>query len=153
MRQFKELEDKPQELFISYKPYTHQLEAIEGILNTFKTHDRAHVVMACGTGKTSVCLWTAERLNVRRIVIFLPSLALINQTLHEWIAVTKWKNVSQLIVCSDHTVTHGVEESLIELDESNYPVTTSSIEINDFLKREKRSIDSFLYISVFQYAC
>jgi len=56
-------------------PYPYQEEAINAILNQLKHHDRTHIMMACGTGKTYVSLWTAERLKVNRVVVFVPSLA------------------------------------------------------------------------------
>lgn len=38
----------------------HQTTAIDETLVTLETHDRARVVMACGTGKTLTQLWTTE---------------------------------------------------------------------------------------------
>ena len=41
-------------------PRPYQRKAIERILKTFRSADRATAVMACGTGKTLVALWVAE---------------------------------------------------------------------------------------------
>src|ERR1700738_2041895 len=38
-------------------PYPYQTIALEKIAETFAKSNRAHVVMACGTGKTLVALW------------------------------------------------------------------------------------------------
>ena len=43
-------------------PYPHQKEAIQAVISTFEKHDRTHLVMACGSGKTRVALWVAEAL-------------------------------------------------------------------------------------------
>ena len=51
-------------------------------------HDRVTAVMACATGKTLVALWLAERMKAKRILVLVPSLALIRQTLHEWLKET-----------------------------------------------------------------
>jgi predicted helicase len=36
--------------------------------------------MPCGTGKTLVQLWAAERLSAKTILVLVPSLALLSQT-------------------------------------------------------------------------
>lgn len=59
--------------------------------------------MACGSGKTLVALWTTERLRARTVLVLLPSLALVRQTLHEWLHETSWSDVQFLCVCSDPT--------------------------------------------------
>ena len=43
-------------------PLPHQREALDQIIPALKTMPRSTAVMACGTGKTMVALWTAERL-------------------------------------------------------------------------------------------
>ena len=67
-------------------------------------HDRVTAVMACGTGKTLVALWLAERMNAKRILVLVPSLALVRQTLHEWLKETAWEQPRFIAVCSDPTV-------------------------------------------------
>lgn len=121
-----------------HKPYPHQEKAVQAILETFKTHERTHAIMACGTGKTHVCLWVAERLNAKRIVVFVPSLALIHQLLHEWMANTSWdpKNVSCMAVCSDPGVAEGLDIFRLDPSECNFPVSTSSVEVHRFLKKK-----------------
>jgi predicted helicase len=88
------------------QPQPHQQEALNAILPTLKKQSRATAVMACGTGKTLVALWVAECCtNVgaasaprtgRNILVLVPSLALLRQTLHEWLRETQWQNFSYL---------------------------------------------------------
>jgi len=47
-------------------PLPHQSEAIDNLLPALEEHDRATALMACGTGKTFVALWVAERMSVER---------------------------------------------------------------------------------------
>src|SRR5262245_4330216 len=89
-------------------PFPHQLEALEDILNGLKENDRVTAVMACATGKTLVSLWLAERIHAKRILVLVPSLALVRQTLHEWLRETGWEQPRFISVCSDPTVTRGV---------------------------------------------
>ena len=55
-----------------------QVEALARISEALGASNRAHVVMACGTGKTLVALWAAEALNFKTILM--PSLTLVNET-------------------------------------------------------------------------
>lgn len=79
--------------------FVYQKEIVDAILKVLKTHDRTHAVMVCGTGKTRVCLGVAEGLQAKRVAVFFPSIALINQLLNEWLPVTKWNTVSCLAIC------------------------------------------------------
>ena len=63
------------------------------------TNDRAHVVMACGTGKTLVALWSAERLGARPILVLVPSLSLMRQTLQEWSSHNSWVTITPTSAC------------------------------------------------------
>src|SRR2546427_1999265 len=65
-------------------PHEYQIEALVKINDTLAKSDRAHVVMACGTGKTLVALWAAEALKPKKVLVLLPSLMLLQQTLDEW---------------------------------------------------------------------
>ena len=65
-------------------PRPHQIEAVENVISGFQTADRGQLVMACGTGKTFVCLWVKERLKAKRTLVLVPSLGLLSQTLNEW---------------------------------------------------------------------
>ena len=42
-------------------PHPHQAEALTNILAALREQDRATALMACGTGKTLVALWAAEK--------------------------------------------------------------------------------------------
>jgi predicted helicase len=61
-------------------PYPYQTTALERIAKTFARSNCAHVVMACGTGKTLVALWAVEQLQPKTVLVLLPSLTLLQQT-------------------------------------------------------------------------
>ena len=67
-----------------WDPLTHQREAIEKITAGLKEADRTTAVMACGTGKTLVALWAAEAQQPKTVLVLVPSLALLSQTLPDW---------------------------------------------------------------------
>ncbi|MGR3173060.1 MAG: Helicase associated domain protein [Candidatus Scalindua sp.] len=85
-------------------PQPHQTEAINDILNALEAEVRTTSLMACGTGKTLVALWVSEQMDCQNILVLLPSLTLVRQTLHEWLKETGWSRLSYLCVCSDPTV-------------------------------------------------
>jgi predicted helicase len=102
------------------KPDTYQYEALDDIANHFKTNDRGTVVMACGTGKTLVALWAVEQSKAKSILVLVPSLTLLQQTLEEWSIHNSWgKDFSYLCVCSDPSV--NLKNDEIEIDPTDVP--------------------------------
>jgi superfamily II DNA or RNA helicase len=122
-------------VIIHKTPKPHQEEALGALLSGLKLHDRATTVMACGSGKTLVELWLAERADYRTVLVFVPSLALIRQTLHEWLRETSWQNFTYLCVCSDPTVAMGTDELIVQQSDLDFPVTTESAVVKKFLER------------------
>lgn len=89
-------------------PRPHQLRALDDLRAVLTKHDRATVTLPCGSGKTRLGSLLAERLGAQRTVVFVPSLALVAQTLSEWRATGLM--FEALIVCSDRTTADGVQE-------------------------------------------
>ena len=87
------------------KPRPHQAAAVKAITKHFKKHDRGRVLMACGSGKSLVGFWVQQSLRAKQIVVAVPSLSLLNQTLKEW--ATEWiahgETVRYTAVCSDES--------------------------------------------------
>ena len=118
-------------------PLPCQQDALDAIVKTLTEHDRATLLMPCGTGKTLVALWAAERLGSKKILVLVPSLALISQTLHAWLKETRWDNPSFLCVCSDPTVTSRAEDTLaLHQADVDFPVTTEREAVQMFLERK-----------------
>ena len=86
--QFKQIEawlkEKPAPITRATPDPSYQVQALSDIDATFKKNARATVVMACGTGKTLLALWAAEQAKPKTVLVLLPSLTLLQQTLHEW---------------------------------------------------------------------
>ena len=119
-----------------YTPQPHQREALDAILGGLHHHDRATSVMACGTGKTLVALWLAEESDSKRIIVLLPSLALVRQTLHEWLRQTSWERMMFRCVCSDPTVTKGADNILVQQSDLDFRVNTNPVEVREFLAHD-----------------
>ena len=114
-------------------PKKHQIEALDALLPALQTHDRVSAIMACGTGKTLVALWVTERLEARRVLVLLPSLALLRQTLHEWLRETSLPSLAYLCVCSDPTVTEGLDTLATQQSDLDFEVSTDAASVRSFL--------------------
>ena len=106
-----------------YTPHPYQQEAVDQVCEGFARQDRGQLILPCGTGKTAVTLWVAERRVGLggRVLYLVPSIALMAQTMREWSA-QKRRPLRYLGICSDTRAGRTDEDaSLLELD---YPVTT-----------------------------
>ena len=127
------LEFEPRE---PYTPHPYQQAAIDQVCEGFAAHDRGQLILPCGTGKTAVTLWIAERLVGKggRVLYLVPSIALMAQTMREWSA-QKGLSLRYLGICSDTRAGRNDEDaSLLELD---YPVTTDPARIQTGLTQER----------------
>ena len=118
-----------------YKPHPFQRKAIDAVCAGFKRHERGKLILPCGTGKTVVTLWIAERQvgTGGRVLYLVPSIALMAQTMREW-SEQKSLRLRYQGICSDtRTGKYDEDHSLLELD---YPVTTNRAQILSGLKRE-----------------
>lgn len=115
-------------------PKPHQVVALSDIVGGLLRGPRATALMACGSGKTLVALWAAERLGARTVLVLLPSLALVRQTLHEWLHETSWPDVQFLCVCSDPTVQPEEDSLLVRPSDLDFAVTTQSDDVRRFLE-------------------
>src|SRR4051794_39888258 len=92
-----------------HQPAEHQQAAIRAAMLGLEDHDRGQLVMACGTGKTLTALRFAETRGADRVLVLLPSLSLLAQTLREWLEQSRTP-FRPIAVCSDPTVTGTAEE-------------------------------------------
>lgn len=86
----------------TYEPRDHQEEALDAIGDWAKSPEtRGQVVMACATGKSLVGVWAADRLGADKVVVLVPTLALLRQTAATW---TRHASTARrlVLVCSDY---------------------------------------------------
>jgi len=72
-------------------------------------------------------------LAARRVLVLVPSLALLRQTLHEWTRETSWPALAPLCVCSDPSVQAGSDEIVLRPSDLDFPVTTDRAQVRAFL--------------------
>jgi len=91
-----------------FQPKKHQVRAIENARVHFidENNDNGKLIMACGSGKSLTAYWISKDLKSKMILIAVPSLALIKQTLEVWTRESVANNIdiNWIAVCSDDTV-------------------------------------------------
>ena len=114
-------------------PLPHQAEALDEILPALSEHHRVSAIMACGTGKTLIALWVAEKMQASHVLVLVPSLALLRQILHEWLRETNLPTLAYLCVCSDPTVKEGLDELDTKQSDLDFEVSTDTASVRKFL--------------------
>jgi predicted helicase len=117
-------------------PRPHQVKAIKNTIEYFKTKERGKVIMPCGTGKSLTAFWIANKLKAKFVLIAVPSLALLQQTLKVWTREYLIAGIKPdwLCVCSDQTVSDDQDDFVSNIYELGIDVTTDKNEIKKFLK-------------------
>lgn len=107
----------------------HQTNALNAVVEGFKTAERGKLIMACGTGKTFTSLKIAEALAGAggRVLFLVPSLSLLSQTLTEWTQESQIP-LHSFAVCSDSDVgkKRKADDDVVQTftHELRYPATT-----------------------------
>lgn len=128
------LNDKPASRPKPAKPRPHQRAAVKAVVNGFDAADRGQLIMACGTGKTLTSLFITEKLDAQRVLVLVPSLSLLKQTMHAWRSNTS-REFDSLPVCSDDTVGREPDAAVSTVSDIGVPVTTDPVAIAAFLRK------------------
>ncbi len=112
----------------------HQQDALDAVRAGLSDADRGKMIMACGTGKTFTGLKIAEDMVGAggNVLVLLPSLALVNQTIREW-TIDSQTPLRSYAVCSDAQVGKRRRSSddvaEVELHDLDYPATTNGAKL------------------------
>ena len=93
--------------------------------------------MPCGTGKSLAAYWIAEALRAKTILVAVPSLALIRQSLADWTRefLARGQVPDWICVCSDETVGNLERDEFVgEVYELGLPTHTDPKEIAALLR-------------------
>ena len=122
-------------------PRPHQVKAIKDTVEYFKAKERGKVIMPCGTGKSLTAFWIANKLKAKSVLIAVPSLALLQQTLKVWTREYLIAGIKPdwLCVCSDQTVSDDQDDFVSNIYELGIDVTTDKNEIKKFLKSKSNT--------------
>jgi predicted helicase len=126
-------------------PRPHQRAAISAA----KTHfirdgaTRGRLIMPCGTGKSLTAYWIAEALKAKNILVAVPSLALVRQSLADWTREFLAHNVlpDWLCICSDESAGNLERDEFVgEVYDLGLPTHTDTNEIAALLRTRSNGL-------------
>lgn len=126
-------------------PYPYQIKLLDKLIPRLKKSERGQLIMACGTGKSYMGVWSKEKLKAKKTLILVPTLMLISDTFKNWLTASK-KIPRILCVCSDPSVTQNKMkdikyDALLEsLDDVPFPVENDISKIKTFMNCEDDSL-------------
>jgi predicted helicase len=109
----------------------HQIDALKSVQEGLAEADRGKMIMACGTGKTFTGLKIAEAMvgPGKAVLVLVPSLALMSQTIREW-TIDAGIPLRSYAVCSDSQVGKRRRDNSdiaeVDLHDLDYPATTNA---------------------------
>jgi superfamily II DNA or RNA helicase len=120
-------------------PRPHQARAITAARKHFIRDKaaRGRLIMPCGTGKSLAAYWIAEALKAKTILVAVPSLALIRQSVTDWTRefLAKGQVPDWVCVCSDETVGNLERDEFVgEVYELGLPTHTDPRKIASLLR-------------------
>jgi len=129
---------KTREALVPLTPRPHQERAISDAIEYFvkEGNSRGKLIFPCGAGKSLTAFWITQELGARSVLVAVPSLALVKQTLEVYlreIAATQ-KTARWLCVCSDQEI-GSADEVKIRTSDLGVPCTTDPTEIRNWLQR------------------
>jgi superfamily II DNA or RNA helicase len=125
------------------RPKRHQRRAIAAAKKHFigGKADRGLMLMPCGTGKSLTAFWIAEALGAKTILVAVPSLALIKQSVADWTRefLAKDQKPDWVCVCSDDSVGDLERDEFVgDVYDTGLPTFTDPEEIAKELRRPSK---------------
>ena len=119
----------------------HQQTACQKVVTGLESANRGKLIMACGTGKTLTGLRIAEAVAGHRglVLVLLPSLALMSQTIRAWCEDAR-SDLRAFAVCSDSQVGKkrgNADTADIETTDLQIPATTNAARLAIALDAEE----------------
>jgi superfamily II DNA or RNA helicase len=127
---------------VPYKPKPHQVKALKEAKEYFlkKNNSRGKLVFPCGAGKSLTGYWITRELKPKSIIVAVPSLSLVKQTLEVYLreSVANNEKVSWLCVCSDEGI--GTNDDIaIHTNEIGVPCVTDKNYIAKWIKDNSKN--------------
>ncbi len=125
----------------AYKPFPHQKRAIKNARKHFieEKESRGKLIFPCGAGKSLTGYWIAKELGAKKIMIAVPSLSLVKQTLESWTreAYANKEDVDWICVCSDKTVGKN-DDNAVYVKDIGVPAVTDLEILKAWLKKRSK---------------
>ena len=143
---FKKIHDSMNGHKLILKPFfprKHQEIAIKKTSNYFENSGfrKGKIIHPCGSGKSMTAYWISEKLQAKTVLIAVPSLALIRQTLDAWTkqALATGLTIDYIAVCSDKDVGQS-DDPIMNTYDLGISVTTNPDMVKNFLIDENPSM-------------
>ena len=123
----------------------HQKLAIEKAKEHFleKGYNRGKLIMPCGTGKSLIAYWSTKVLGAKTVIVAVPALALVKQSLQDWTTEYLAEDVHPewMAVCSDDSVgkMREADSTVATVYEAGIPTTTDPTEIVNFIRKKSKN--------------
>ncbi len=128
------------------KQREHQKEAIKKAKRHFiaSKQDRGRLIMPCASGKSLTAYWVAKELRAKSVIVAVPSLSLVKQTVKDWTQeyIADKSEPDWICICSDKATGKLDDENddfVKDIYDLGLPVTTNRDTISAFLKKESKS--------------
>lgn len=118
----------------------YQTEALKKIINELKISDRTTTVMACGSGKTLVGLWTFEKIHPKLSIVFVPSIGLIKQIRADWLGNTSIDKLRTISICSSNDRSAREDEFDISQKDLDFKITLDHKEVKKFIETKTNDL-------------
>jgi predicted helicase len=120
-------------------PRPHQQRAIDDAKKYFgnERNTRGKLIFPCGAGKSLTGYWITQELGAKSVIVAVPSLALVKQTLEVYLReiAANERTAKWLCVCSDQEI-GSTDEVKIHTADLGVPCTTDPTDIRHWLKQE-----------------
>jgi superfamily II DNA or RNA helicase len=127
------------------QPRPHQQRAVKNAYRHLikEGNSRGKLIMPCGTGKSLAGYWISQKLESKKILIAVPSLALIRQTLEVWAreSVSNNIDINWIVVCGDESVVVADRDDISVLTKDlGIKIHTDPDEVSKWLKTQQDQI-------------
>lgn len=127
-------------IYEPFKPREHQKIAVKKTSDYFRNSGfkKGKIIHPCGSGKSMTAYWVSEILQSKTVLIAVPSLALVRQTLETWTkqALATETEIDYIAVCSDKDVAQS-NDPMMNTYDLGISVTTNSSIVKSFLENKK----------------
>ena len=138
-----QLIDGKSKKIIPFVPRPHQELAIEKCRSYFSSpsQNKGKVIHPCGSGKSLTAYWAAQDLKAKSVLIAVPSLSLVKQTLSAWTRESLANEIKMewIAVCSDQDVSINDDPSCQTYD-LGIAVTTDPKMVAEFLSKSTENL-------------
>ncbi|MFN4914393.1 MAG: DEAD/DEAH box helicase family protein [Sphingomonadales bacterium] len=119
------------------QPRKHQQKAIAEAVHHFQDEKRGKLIFPCGAGKSLTGYWISKALDAKHILVAVPSLALVKQTLDDYCreSLAEGNPIAPFCICSDEGIGKSDDVAIFSQD-LGINCTTDREQIKEFLRQK-----------------